>query len=60
MQVMEEKTVGFVFCSSDDNVADLLTKSLTEHKTIKFRSAILGGQVCHFTLVDFKRIKQEK
>ena len=59
MQVLEHKTVEFVFCSSDENVADLLTKSLVEHKTFKFRSSMMGSSssfICNAVVVDYRQL----
>ena len=58
MQVMDHKTVEFVYCSSDENIADLLTKSLTEHKTIKFRCGMMGSPssvICSAIVVAYKQ-----
>ena len=58
MQV-KEKIVEFVYCSSDDNVADLLTKSLTESKTVKFRSGMMGcarSEICNAVVVGYRQL----
>jgi hypothetical protein len=58
LQVMEEKTIEFVYCNTHENFADLLTKSLDEKKTIKFRSSILGDVQCSVAFLSCKQISK--
>ena len=46
-QVMENKTFDFVWCSTHENLADLLTKNLCEVKTVQFRNGVLGNVEAH-------------
>ena len=45
---------------SDENIADLLTKSLTEHKTIKFRCGMMGSPntvICNAVVVAYQQTR---
>jgi hypothetical protein len=57
MQVLEHKTVEFIYCSTNDNVADMLTKSLSEAKVFQFRTGMMGSSktvVCNAVIVAYQ------
>ena len=56
MQVMENKIFEFMYCSTHDNLADLLTKNLCEDRTVLFRNGVVG-KAMSAKILKYKELK---